>query len=269
VYRRPAVADEAAMSRTITNSAAALLRALPVALLVFASMPAHALFEDDGARKAILELRARVDQLANDFEARLSRLEQVSQGQLQLQNQIDDMRQEIASLRGQIEVQANTLSKTQKQQRDLASSIDSRLKRFEPVQVTIDGKTETVDQAERRAFESALAMFRSGDFNAARGAFDAFLVQFPDSPYGPSASFWLGSSQFALKDYAAAIETHSALVSRHPENPRAPDAMLNQAYAQIESGKRTAGRQTLQTLLERYPSAPAAQAARDRLAALR
>lgn len=257
------------MSRTILQPVAATGRALLAALLVAASMPAHALFQDDGARKAIIELRTRVDQLANDFEARLSRLEQVSHGQLQLQNQIDAMRQEIASLRGQIEVQANNIAKTQKQQRDLASSVDSRLKRFEPIEVTIDGQTTTVDQAERRAFESALAMFRSGDFNAARGAFEAFLSQYPDSPYVPSASFWLGSSQFALKDYAAAIETHSNLVARHPENPRAPDAMLNQAYAQIESGKKSAGRQTLQTLLERYPSAPAAQAARDRLAALR
>src|SRR5690606_34860680 len=112
------------MRRTITQLAAMPARALLVALLVLASTPAHALFEDDGARKAILELRTRVDQLANDFEARLSRLEQVSQGQLALQNQIDAMRQEIASLRGQVEVQANALSKTQKQQRDLASDVD-------------------------------------------------------------------------------------------------------------------------------------------------
>src|SRR5690606_27252192 len=207
--RQPAaVAGRSAMSRTILPSAATTGRALLVALLMLGSMPAHALFQDDGARKAILELRARVDQLANDFEARLSRLEQVSHGQLQLQSQIDAMRQEIASLRGQIEVQANTIAKTQKQQRELANSIDSRLKRFEPIEVTIDGKTVTVDQAERRAFESALALFRSGDFNAARGAFEAFLAQYPDSPYVPSATFWLGSSQFALKDYAAAIETH-------------------------------------------------------------
>jgi tol-pal system protein YbgF len=241
------------MSRSITHSVAASGRAALVALLLLAGAPAHALFQDDGARKAILDLRARVDQLANDFEARLSRLEQVSHGQLQLQSQIDAMRQEIASLRGQIEVQANHIAKTQKQQRDLATSIDSRLKRFEPVEVTIDGKTATVDQAERRAFEAALAMFRSGDFNAARGAFEAFLVQYPDSPYVPSATFWLGSSQFALKDYAAAIETHANLVARHPENPRAPDAMLNQAYAQIESGKKAAGRQTLQTGTRRCP----------------
>src|SRR5690606_34594686 len=136
------------MSRTILQPVAATGRALLAALLVAASMPAHALFQDDGARKAIIELRTRVDQLANDFEARLSRLEQVSHGQLQLQNQIDAMRQEIASLRGQIEVQANNIAKTQKQQRDLASSVDSRFKRFEPIEVTIDGQTTTVDPAE-------------------------------------------------------------------------------------------------------------------------
>ncbi|MCP5266536.1 MAG: tol-pal system protein YbgF [Burkholderiaceae bacterium] len=253
-----------------------LFGAVAAAALVALSSPAHALFEDEEARKAILDLRARIDVITRDYSAqlrnlgeRLERLEGRSQGSLTLQNEIQRMREEIASLRGQLEVQTNALTVTQQRQLEQFATIDARMKRFEPVQVVIDGKNATVDQAERRAFEAALAQVRAGDFKGASVAFEQFQVQFPESAYAPSAAFWLGSSQFALKNYKGAIATHKAMVAKFPDNPRAPDAMLNLAYAQIESGDVRTGKKTLKSLLDRYPRAGAAQAARDRLASLR
>lgn len=252
------------------------LAALLVGAALLLPRPAAALFEDDEARKAILDLRARVDVMSRDYAAqlrelaeRVERLEQRSRGQLEIQNQIEAMRQEIAALRGRVEEQTNELAKTQREQRDMVSNIDTRIRKFEPVQVVIDGKPATVDQNERRAFEAALAEVRAGDFRNAQTSFRAFSAQYPDSAYAASAAFWLGSSQFALRDYKGAISTHQALLAKYPESPRAPDSMLNLAYAQIESGDKRGGRKTLETLVERYPSAGAAQAARDRLAALR
>ena len=253
-----------------------LLRTAAVAALIGVALPAQAqLFSDDEARRAILDVRSRVEQMQrevtkrlDELQARVDRIEQTTRGQLELQNQIQAMRQEIASLRGQIEVQTNELAQTQRRQRDLGAEIDSRIKRFEPVAVTIDGKPYNVDVAERRAFEGALAIFRGGDFRGAQTALQQFQGAYPQSPYGPGAQYWIGSSQYAQKDNKGAIATLQSFVQRHPDHPRAADALLTVGNAQAESGDRKAAADTFRTVTEKYDGSGAAQTARERLAAV-
>lgn len=253
---------------------------LPAALalaLALGAGPAHALFGDDEARKAILDLRGRVQEHQENTHQRLTRIEtqleelsrRLANAQLDNQARVDKLRLEINQLRGQLEVQAHELAVTRRQLGEQLNTVDSRIKRFEPVEVEIDGAAATVDQNERAAFEAALGLFRSGDFKGARGAFAQFQSQYPDSAYTPAAYFWVGSSHFALKDYKAAVAGHQALVTRFPDNPRVPDSLLNIGYAQAESGDRAGARRTLQGLIDKHPQSPAAQLARDRLASLK
>jgi tol-pal system protein YbgF len=262
-------------------------RAALVALMLGLCWPQPsqaALFEDEDARRAIIDLRARINEQGRTIDALRSQIDEIQRslderigqrvdpalrGNLDLQNQLEVMRQELAKLRGQIELQANELATTQRRQRDLYADVDSRVKRFEPTQVQIDGKTVSMDPVERRGYESALALFRAGDFRGAQNAFQAFVTQYPDSAYLPNSLFWIGSAQFALKDYKAAIATHEAFLAKHADHPRAPDAMLNLAYAQIESNDRKTARKTLETVVARYGDSPAAQAAKDRLSSLK
>lgn len=271
-----------AASESRVRAGAPLTGALAFALLAAASVPAHALFSDDEARKAIIDLRgrlelqnrettSRINELGSRLESlgqRLERLEQVSRGQLELQNQIEQLRQELARLRGQLEVQTNELSKTQRSQRDLAADLDGRIKRFEPVAVNVDGRQVNVDPAERRAYDGALAIFRGGDFRGAQSAFQQFSAAYPQSPYGPNVQYWLGSSQYAQKDNKGAIATLQAFAQKYPDHPRAADAWLTVANAQNESGDRKAAAETFKLVVDRYDGSGAAQTARERLAAL-
>jgi tol-pal system protein YbgF len=259
------------------------LVAVTLAMVMQAWLPATAgaaLFEDTDARRALIDLRARLTEQVQHVEALQAqvealqksieqRVEPALRSNLDLQNQLEALRQEMAKLRGQLEVQANELAITQRRQKDLFADVDPRVKRFEPTQVQLDGKTVTVDPTEKRAYEAALAQFRGGDFRGALSAFQQFVTQFPESPYGPNSQFWIGSAQFALKDYKGAIATHQSFLARHLDHARAPDVMLNLAYAQIESNDRRTARKTLETVVERYGDSPAAQAAKDRLASLK
>jgi tol-pal system protein YbgF len=263
-------------TRRAATTVRRLMRTVAVSALIGVVPAVQAqLFSDDEARRAILDVRSRVEQMQreltkrlDEMQSRVDRLEQTTRGQLDLQNQIQAMRQEIAGLRGQIEVQTNELAQTQRRQRDLSTDIDSRIKRFEPVAVTIDGKPHNVDVAERRAFEGALAIFRSGDFRAAQTALQQFQGAYPQSPYGPGAQYWIGSSQYAQKDNKGAISTLLAFVQRHPDHPRAADALLTVGNAQAESGDRKAAADTFRTVTERYDGSGAAQTARERLTAV-
>ncbi len=247
-----------------------------LALVLTASVtPAWALFEDNEARRAILELRSRMERQEIDVANRMRNLEAtVDQvraamgGQLALQQEIERLRAEIARLRGQLEEQANELSKTQRAQRDQFANVDSRIKLVEPVQVQIDGENVMVERGEQRMFEAALNEFRGGDFEGAERAFEQFRLQFPESAYSPEAMFWLGSSQFALKKYKDSIATQAELVDSYPNSGRAADALLNKGFAEIELKQTKAARKSFELVQERYPGSSAAATAAKRAAAL-
>lgn len=253
--------------------AASLFAALALTVAgLLAPAPAQALFDDTEARRAIIDLRGRFEVQGREMaelKARLDRLEQVSRGQLELQTQIESLRQEVARLRGQLEEQGNALAQTQRAQQQIFSDVDSRLKQVEPEQAQVDGRTVTVETEERKLYESALSQFRAGEFARSVSSLQQLRSRWPESAYTANALFWTGSAQFALKDYKASIASHQGLLARFPDYPRAADAMLNLGYAQAESGDSKAAKATLENVIRKYPDSQAAQLARDRIPALR
>jgi TolA-binding protein len=70
---------------------------------------------------------------AQTLEARTVKLEEVlaNQPMLELQSQIEALRQELNRLQGQIEVLANENESSQKRQKDFYIDLDTRLRRIE------------------------------------------------------------------------------------------------------------------------------------------
>jgi tol-pal system protein YbgF len=125
-----------------------------------------------------------------------------------------------------------------------------------------------IDVTERKAYDSALAVFRSGEFRAAQNAFSQFLLAYPQSAYGPAAQYWIGSSQYAQKDNKGAIASLQSFVQKYPDNPRVPEALLVVGTALAETGDRKGAADTFKALNQQFPESPAAATARERLAAL-
>ena len=127
-----------------------------------------ALFDDDEARKAIIELRQKVDiqQQRNVEELRKANDDngQLRRSILDLSNQIEVLRAEIAKMRGQDEQLARDVAEVQRKQKDITQGVDERLRKFEPSKVTADGTEFVASPAEIRDFDSALATLRSGEF---------------------------------------------------------------------------------------------------------
>src|SRR3954464_10665461 len=141
----------------------ALLRgaALAAALLCVSMGSQAALFEDDEARKAILDLRQRVEAMRQQTDQRLTDENgQLRRSLLDLQNQIEQMRGDLARMTGQNEQLTRTLSEMQSRQ----STIDDKLKQNEPSKVTVDGREFNADPKEKADFEAALGIFRAGQF---------------------------------------------------------------------------------------------------------
>lgn len=254
------------------------LRALAMAAMLAASLSsAHAaIFEDGEARRAILEMRQRVDglQLSQQRSAEEVRKlgeenAQLRRSLLDLQTQIETLRAEQAKLNGQNEQLLRDVGELQRRQKDIAQGVDERLRQFEPIKVTVDGREFQADPAEKRDFEAALAVFRFGKFPDASVAFAAFVRQYPRSGYVPSARFWLGNAQYATREYKEAIGNFKQMLTEAPTHARAPEAALSIANCQIELKDTRTARKTLEDLLRAYPQSEAAVAAKERLSRLK
>ena len=234
---------------------------------------ANALFDDDEARKAILELRQKVDiqqqrnveelKKANDDNTQLRR------SILDLSNQLEVLRAEIAKMRGQDEQLARDVAEVQRKQKDITQGVDERLRKFEPSKVTADGTEFVANPAEIRDFDAALATLRRGEFAPAQTAFLDFISRYPQSGYKPSALFWLGNAQYALRAYREAVINFKSVVAIAPDHVRSPEAALSIANCQVELKDLKAARKTLEDLIKVYPQSEAASVAKDRLSKLK
>ncbi len=270
------VQEKVAPMRSIRFLAAPLL----LAALAAALAPARAaLFGDDEARKAILELRDTVTELDRRQNERIlaltqrieqleNRIEALQHGMSESADRVEAGGQDMAKLRGLVEKLANDIAVAQKSEHDLYADLDQRIRKLEPTNVTFDGRSAPVARDEQAAYDTAVGLFRTSDFRGAIHALESFVGRYPQSVYAPVAQFWLGSSYYAVKDFPDAIIAQQALIERFPDSPRIPEALLNIAASQLELNDRKSARATLARIGTDFPNSDAAKLAADRLAAL-
>ena len=248
-----------------------------LACTLFAPLAHAGLFDDDEARKAILDLRQKLEQSNEQQRSRQAELnaqllEQISQlkrSMLDLNSQLELLRADNARLRGQDEQLSRDVAELQRRTKDLQQGVDDRMKRLEPQKITLDGREFIADPDERRQFDDAMGLLRKGEFPAAASAMLAFQKKYPQSGYNESVLFWLGNAHYGNRNFKEAITAFRALVHSAPSNPRAPEALLSIANCQIELKDPKAARRTIDELTKTYPKSEAAQAGRERLASLK
>ena len=260
------------------------LRALVVLSLAFTLVnPAWALFGDDEARKAIIELRQLVEdhRRVNAEGAAVTR-----RSILDVSTQAEQWRQELGQLRGQQEqlVQENLqllkenlqLHKTVLELKAQLTALDARLSAlndrfitFEPLSVEQDGTKLLVSPAEKTTFDQAMSLLRTSNFAPSAAAFVQILNQYPNSAYTASVLYWLGNAQYASQDLKASVNTHKRMVVQFPRHERVPEALLSMGNAHQELGDVKAARSEWDSLVKNHPKSEAASTARERLKQLR
>ena len=241
--------------------------------LCLAAGAAHAgMFDDDEARQAVAKLRDQVEANQKAADERLTRIETLAQDRsLDLAKQLDELKQELARLRGQIEVQDHQIETLDRRQKDLYTDLDTRLRKLETsAQAQPPPAASTPDPVlEGKAYEAALNQFKQGNYQASVAGFQSFIATYPASQQVSSAQYWIGNAYYALRDYKMAIAAQQKVLTTWPDSAKAPDALLNIASCQSEMGATRTARETLHTLMKKYPGTPAAEQAKQRLAGKR
>ncbi len=213
---------------------------------------------------------------------------------IQLLNQNEELRSEMARLRGQVEELAAGAQRARESQLKIATDLDARVRQMEtkPDVDTSEDKARIVKLEDRlqqleealaamhdlvvsadRApaakstsetiYESALEKYQAGDYSAAIVELQAFLQLYGDDPMSPGARYWLAEALLRQGDYQRAIETAETLLRDHPGGEKTPDAMFLLGKAHLETGDAAGARSAWEDLVAAYPdSDPAIKVAR-------
>jgi tol-pal system protein YbgF len=261
------------------------MRAIAFLLLsAFAATAFAQLFDDNEARRRIELLRQQVEAHRKATDERIDKAEAAAASAadrsalLDIANQLEALRGEIAKMRGQLEVLGNQADTAEARQKQLYLDIDTRLRKLEqaaekqaqapekpPAPPVVDSGEPT--PAEVKAYQAALDQFKLGNYTLAVAAMQGFLVTYPSSSLAANAQYWIGMAHSGQRDYKSAIAAQRKLLATWPESPKAPDAMLSIASAQETMGDRNSARKTMEELIAKYPGSSSATSAKQRLAA--
>jgi tol-pal system protein YbgF len=248
------------------------LQAAALGFCLLANPARAGLFDDDEARKAILDLRQKLEQSNEAQRTRqaelnaqlLEQIAQIKRSLLDLNSQLEMVRTDNAKLRGQNETLSRDVADLQRKQKDVLQGVDERVRKLEPQKVTVDGKEFLADAEEKRLYEEAMAPMRKGEFATAASGLAAFQRRFPGSGYTDSVLFWLGNAQYGKREFKEAITSFRTMVTNAPDHPRAAEALLSVVNCQIELKDNKAAKRTIDELVKAYPSSEAAQAGKER-----
>ncbi|HVI59320.1 MAG TPA: tol-pal system protein YbgF [Luteimonas sp.] len=264
------------------------IRSLALAVAVAAAamaMPASA------QRASLADRVAALEQRASD-----------NQGNVDLLNQVTQMKNELQALRSQVEELQHQNEQLQSTGRAQYLDLDGRLSRIEnaggaptldpdsvpataapagaraatPAAATAESApavygdpgamARTAD--ERGAYETAFDALKAGKYADSAQLFQGFLQSYPNGAYAPNAYYWLGESYYVTQNYALAQQQFQALVDRYPTHDKAPGALLKLGLSQYGQKQFDAAEKTLAEVSTRYPGTDAARTAQDRLRAI-
>ncbi len=205
----------------------------------------------------------------------VQRLERLLQNratvQLQQQQQIDEMAQEISSLRGIIEKNSHDMKQMLDRQKELFIELDklrSQIKSAEAPQTSAPAPaqgTYVSDKDEQAAYDSAVDLILDKkDYSGAIDAFKQFKVDFPNSVHTPNADYWLGQLYFAKKQDVEAAKNFAA-VTAYTQSSKRPDSLVKLGMIAQRNNKPEVAKKYYQQVIKEYPSSSSAQTAKEQM----
>lgn len=251
-----------------------------VALALAIAAPAHAQRQSLADRVAALEARA-ADNQAN----------------VDLLNQVGQLRNQVQTLQAQLEELQQQNQQLQAQTKNQYIDLDSRLGRLEggpvippppapgasastttspPPPVPQDrapavyGDPGALSQGagERAAYDTAFNALKSGQYAQAAELFQEFLGKYPSGSFAPNALYWLGESYYVTQNYDLARQQFQSLLDRYPTHDKAPGALLKVGLSLYGARDYDGAQRALDEVVSRYPGTDAARTASDRLSAM-
>ncbi|WP_299196601.1 tol-pal system protein YbgF [uncultured Amphritea sp.] len=116
-----------------------------------------------------------------------------------------------------------------------------------------------------QAYQEAFGLVRQKDFPAALKAFDKFIELYPDSARLPNAYYWVGEVNLAEQKLEPAKTAFEKVLQTFPEHRKAADAAYKLGVIYHQMGDQAKANEMFNSTISRYPDSSAANLARDYL----
>jgi tol-pal system protein YbgF len=221
---------------------------------------------------------------------RLTQLEQQMKNftAMNMPQEISDLQNQVQQLRGQLQVQSHDLKLLNSQQRSFYQDVDSQITQLKNL-VSNGGSVDnpsvapakpkktkpastrsstpkakapvSVSSTDTSAYQAAFELVAKKQFNAAIGAFNAYLNQYSNGRYVANAHYWLGEIYAQQKKVGKAELEFTTVVTQYPKSNKVADSRLKIAMIHASAGKIAEARQEFQAVEKSYPGSTAAQLA--------
>jgi len=239
-----------------------------IVLAAFFSLPTYAeapVTDATNYAASNTELLQRIDELTRVMTIR-------NKMQVRFQSQLDVLGQELNEMRGSLEVFSNQLEQIEGRQRNLYQMLDERTVTSAPASnktTPTPSETSTSGKGDKAAYEAALSLvLNEKRYVQAITAFEAFVIDHPESESVPNAQYWLGQLLYREKKRNEARAAFLVVIEKYPNSNKRADSLFKIGIIDEYSGSIDSAKSFYQKTISEYPSSSAAGLAAKRLKGL-
>jgi len=197
--------------------------------------------------------------------------------QVRFQSQLDGLGQEINEIRGSLEVFSNQLEQIESRQRNLYQMLDEQRSASSPAttspaqiaSTSADSSAVAANSDDKTAYQAAVDLVLNDKrYAQAITAFEAFVVDHPDSSYVPNAQYWLGQLLYKEEKRTEARAAFLVVTEQYPNSNKRADSLFKIGIIDEYSGKLNSAKVFYEKTVSEYPNSSAAGLAAKRLQGL-
>ena len=185
----------------------------------------------------------------------------------ELSQQIRNLENEIAALRGMIEEQSAAVQRLTQDQSKRYLELDARIVKLSKVQPTsvankMPAKAASQEQAD---YQSTITLMRQRRYEEAIKSLQGFLTNYPDGQFTGAALWLMGEIYSVLPEpqIEKSRQAYVRLLDRFPKHKRTPTVLYKLGLIYDQLGQKEKSKEFLMRVIKEYPGSSAAQLANN------
>lgn len=197
---------------------------------------------------------------------------------------LEQLQDEVRSLRGMVEQQQHQIQRMEQQQRDRYRDLDRRISQAGSRPAPLSNNATIADTVsstgspaptplpaadstptDTQAYQSAFTLVRQKAYAEALTAFASFIELYPDSARLPNAYYWIGEVNLAEQKLEPAKQAFERVLSQYPDHRKVADSTYKLGVVHHQLGDQAKADELFQQTISRFPDTSAANLARDYL----
>jgi tol-pal system protein YbgF len=235
-----------------SNVNVVIFMALFLSAPVFAAAPVN----DVTATTSNMQLEKQIQELTRLLEKR-------NKMQVRLQSQLDQLAQEMSQIKGNMELFNHKVEQVENRQRDIYQMIDGLNK---PATTPAKAEEITAQGDDKAVYQQAVDLVLvNKEYGQAITAFEAFLIDYPQSSYTANAHYWLGQLLLQKKKFDEARTAFLTVVEQYPDANKRPDALYKIGFVDEYLGNIASAKTFYNKVVNEFPDSSAAGLSKKRL----